>query len=57
LAVVVGSFDIGVLPLADNTVAATYLAADRCVALTSDGIRALITGAGSGAKVYILKLL
>ena len=56
LAVVVGSFNIGVLRLADNAVAATYSGAGRCVAITPDGTRALITGAGSGGKVFVLKL-
>jgi len=56
LAIVVGSFNIGLLRLADNAVAATYSGAGRCVAITPDGTRALITGAGSGGKVFVLKL-
>jgi hypothetical protein len=56
MAVVVGSLNIGVLTLADKTVAATYPGAGRCVAITPDGTRALITGAGSGGKVFVLKL-
>ena len=52
-AVVVGSFDVGVLSLSTNTVTKTFSGGGRCVAITPDGKRALVT-IGSTLKVYAL---
>lgn len=53
LAVVVGSFDVGVLSLASGTVVETFGGGGRSVAITPDGKRALVT-AGSTLRVYSL---
>ena len=55
-AVVVGSFKVAILSLVANAVVSTHPAAGKCVAITPDGTRALITGAGSGGKLHVLKL-
>lgn len=55
-AVVVSDFTVGVLSLADGTVATTYALAGRSVAVTPDSGRALVTGAGTGGKLYVIKL-
>jgi len=55
-AVVVGSFKAAILSLATSTVLSTHPVAGKCVAITPDGTRALVTGAGSGGKLHVLKL-
>jgi DNA-binding beta-propeller fold protein YncE len=56
LAVAVGDFTTGVINLADGTVASHFSIAGRSVAVTPDGHRALVTGAGAGGKLYVLPL-
>jgi hypothetical protein len=56
VAVVVGDFAVGVLTLADGKVAAKYELAGRSVAITPDGARALVTGAGATGQVYVIGL-
>ncbi|HVR03329.1 MAG TPA: hypothetical protein VMT47_14425, partial [Polyangia bacterium] len=56
VAVAVGDFKVGVLSLADGTVTSTFSLAGRSVAVTPDGHRALVTGAGASGKVYVLAL-
>jgi DNA-binding beta-propeller fold protein YncE len=53
LAVVVGSFDVGVVSLATGAVAQTFPGGGRSVAVTPDGARALVTS-GSTLRVYLL---
>jgi DNA-binding beta-propeller fold protein YncE len=56
VAVAVGDFKVGVLSLADGSVTSTFSLTGRSVAVTPDGHRALVTGAGAGGKVYVLAL-
>ncbi len=53
LAVVAGSFDVGVLSLASGEVLWTFSGGGRSVAITPDGQRALVTR-GSTVRVYSL---
>lgn len=55
-AVVVSDFEVAVLSLADGTVAAKHELAGRSVAVTPDGTRALVTGAGATGRLYVIKL-
>jgi DNA-binding beta-propeller fold protein YncE len=55
-AVVVGDAEVAVVSLADGKVVSTHALAGRSVAVTPDGSRALVTGAGATGKVYVIKL-
>jgi hypothetical protein len=55
-AVAVGSFDVGILDIPSQSVVSTFSFAGRSVAITPDGTRALVTGAGSTGKLHVLKL-
>jgi DNA-binding beta-propeller fold protein YncE len=56
VAVAVGDFKIGIIKLPDATVTRTFSLAGRSVAITPDGRRALVTGAGATGKVYVVPL-
>jgi DNA-binding beta-propeller fold protein YncE len=56
LAVAVGDFKIGIINLADGSVARSFSLTGRSVAVTPDSKRALVTGAGATGKVYVVPL-